>query len=107
AAKFTPSGGTITLAVQRDERNVIIEVRDTGIGVHPSFLHRVFERFWQADSTSTRIHSGLGLGLALVRHIVEVHGGEAKALSDGDGKGSTFVIQLPALVSNAAASPVV
>jgi len=67
----------------------------------------VFERFWQADSTSTRIHSGLGLGLALVRHIVEVHGGAVKALSDGDGQGSTFVIQLPALVSHAAASRVV
>ena len=107
AAKFTPSGGTITLAVRRDERSVTIEVKDTGIGIHPSFLHRVFERFWQADSTTTRIHSGLGLGLALVRHIVEVHGGAVKALSDGDGKGSTFVIQLPALVSTAAASTVV
>jgi signal transduction histidine kinase len=67
----------------------------------------VFERFWQADSTTTRIHSGLGLGLALVRHIVEVHGGEVEARSDGEGKGSSFVIQLPAVVSNAAAPTVV
>src|SRR5207247_5084574 len=105
AAKFTPSGGTIMLAVRRDERSVTIEVKDTGIGIHPSFLHRVFERFWQADSTTTRIHSGLGLGLALVRHIVEVHGGEVEARSDGEGRGSTFVIRLPGRASTTAAAP--
>src|SRR5436190_24229100 len=65
------------------------------IGIHPSYLHRVFERFWQADGSSTRIHSGLGLGLALVRHIVEVHGGEVEARSEGEGRGSTFLIRLP------------
>src|SRR5207247_2770206 len=107
AAKFTPSGGTIMLAVRRDERSVTIEVKDTGIGIHPSFLHRVFERFWQADSTSTRVHTGLGLGLALVRHIVEVHGGEVEARSEGEGQGSTFLIRLPARASHATAPELV
>jgi PAS domain S-box-containing protein len=102
AAKFTGPGGTMTLRLRRTGPTVTIEVSDTGIGIHPSFLHRVFERFWQADSTSTRIHSGLGLGLALVRHIVEVHGGDVEARSAGEGCGSTFVIRLPARISNAA-----
>jgi PAS domain S-box-containing protein len=102
AAKFTPTGGTITLGVKSTATGITIEVSDTGIGIHPSFLHRVFERFWQADSTSTRIHSGLGLGLALVRHIVEVHGGDVEARSEGEGLGSTFAIRLPVRASNAA-----
>jgi PAS domain S-box-containing protein len=101
AAKFTPPGGTITLGVRRSGPVAIVEVSDTGIGIHPSFLHRVFERFWQADSTSTRVHTGLGLGLALVRHLVEVHGGDVEARSAGEGHGSTFMIRLPARATDA------
>lgn len=78
---------------------VLIEVRDTGIGIAAASLRRVFERFWQADSTSTRTHGGLGLGLALVRHIVEVHGGEVQATSPGEGCGATFVVRLPVRAS--------
>jgi PAS domain S-box-containing protein len=107
AAKFTPPGGTITVSVRRSGPLVLLEVIDTGIGIHPSFLHRVFERFWQVDSTSTRVHTGLGLGLALVRHIVEVHGGDVEARSGGEGQGSTFVIRLPARVTDPATIAVV
>jgi PAS domain S-box-containing protein len=103
AAKFTGAGGTMALRLRRTGPTFTIEVSDTGIGIHPSFLHRVFERFWQVDSTSTRIHSGLGLGLALVRHIVEVHGGDVEARSAGEGRGSTFVVRLPARIPNTAA----
>ena len=96
AAKFTPAGGTITLRVRRDAASVVIEVSDTGIGIAPELLTRVFDRFWQADGSTTRVHGGLGLGLALVRHLVELHGGEVGAHSDGNGRGSTFMVRLPA-----------
>jgi len=95
AIKFTPSGGRVSLSVRTADHMAVIDVTDTGIGIAPEFLPRLFERFWQADSTSTRVHGGLGLGLALARHIVEIHGGEVKGFSQGEGKGSTFVIQLP------------
>jgi CheY-like chemotaxis protein len=74
---------------------VFIEVSDTGIGIAPELLPRVFDRFWQADGSTTRVHGGLGLGLALVRHLVELHGGDVSAMSDGDGRGSRFVVRLP------------
>jgi PAS domain S-box-containing protein len=96
AAKFTPAGGTITLRVAREASHVVVEVADTGIGIAPDLLPRVFDRFWQADGSTTRVHGGLGLGLALVRHLVELHGGEVSARSGGDGHGSTFTVQLPA-----------
>ena len=96
AIKFTPSGGSVMLTVRSSDALVTIDVSDTGIGISPPSLPRVFERFWQADSTSTRSHSGLGLGLALVRHIVELHGGEVRAQSEGQGQGSTFSVILPA-----------
>jgi PAS domain S-box-containing protein len=105
AAKFTPAGGRVTLTVRPSASTVAIEVTDTGMGISPGFLHRVFERFWQADSTSTRTHGGLGLGLALVRHIVEVHGGEVEARSAGQGQGSTFVVRLPLRAPDRSASP--
>lgn len=95
AAKFTPAGGTIALVVRRDGPRVIIEVRDNGIGIAPDLLPRVFDRFWQADGSTTRVHGGLGLGLALVRHLVELHGGEVSAMSAGEGRGSTFIVSLP------------
>jgi CheY-like chemotaxis protein len=98
AAKFTPAGGTVTLMVRQSASHVTIEVRDTGIGIAADFQPYLFDRFSQADSTTTRVHRGLGLGLALVRHIVEIHGGEVEARSAGEGTGSTFVVRLPAQV---------
>jgi signal transduction histidine kinase/integral membrane sensor domain MASE1 len=104
AIKFTPAGGSVALAIRPLEGSVVIEVSDTGIGIVPASLPRVFERFWQADSTSTRSHSGLGLGLALVRHIVELHGGEVRAESDGPERGSRFTVTLPAATRPSALS---
>jgi PAS domain S-box-containing protein len=95
AAKFTPAGGVISLTVRASESFVSIEVTDTGMGIAAEFLPHVFQRFWQADSTTTRIHGGLGLGLALVRHLVELHGGGVSAASAGEGRGSTFTVTLP------------
>jgi PAS domain S-box-containing protein len=99
ATKFTPAGRTIALAVRASGSGVIIEVSDSGIGIAEEFLPHLFERFWQADATSSRAHGGLGLGLALVRHIVEAHGGEVQARSDGERSGSTFTVTLPARVA--------
>jgi len=96
SVKFTTAGGAIHLAVSRGATDVEIAVRDTGAGIAPDFLPHVFEAFRQADSSSTRRVGGLGLGLAIVRHIVEAHGGTVSARSDGVGRGSTFVIRLPA-----------
>jgi signal transduction histidine kinase/integral membrane sensor domain MASE1/CheY-like chemotaxis protein len=95
AIKFTPAGGTVSLVARPANGNAIVEVSDTGIGIPAEFLPRLFERFWQADSTSTRVHGGLGLGLALVRHLIEIHGGDVEARSAGEGRGSTFVVSLP------------
>lgn len=98
AAKFTPDGGWIEVLAARDRDVVRIEVSDNGVGIDPAFLPFVFDRFRQADSSSTRLHSGLGLGLAIVRHLVELHGGSVEAQSAGPGRGSRFIIRLPANV---------
>jgi PAS domain S-box-containing protein len=95
AVKFTNSGGTVSVTVRPDGRCVRAEVRDTGIGIAPEILPFVFDRFTQADSSTTRSQSGLGLGLAIVRHLVEMHGGNVSAESAGLGSGSTFRIELP------------
>jgi PAS domain S-box-containing protein len=95
AVKFTPSGGRIDVALRRVWGEAEIEVRDSGQGIAPEFLPFVFERFRQADASSTRRHGGLGLGLALVRHIVELHGGTIVVESAGAGQGSVFRIRLP------------
>ena len=95
AIKFTPAGGRVSLAVRRDDGNVLITVSDTGEGMPPTLLPYVFDRFTQGDGSLTRPHGGLGLGLSIVRHIVELHGGEVRAHSDGPGKGSAFVVTLP------------
>lgn len=95
AAKFTSAGGRIEVSMKRRDGCVLISVQDTGIGVEPEFLPRVFDRFQQADSTHVRRHPGLGLGLAIVRHIVEMHGGTVQAESAGPGRGATFIVQLP------------
>ena len=95
AVKFTPDGGKIDIGLGRSGSNVLIEVRDTGQGINPQFLPYVFERFKQADSTYTRRIGGLGLGLAIVRHLVELHGGTVTAYSEGKDRGSVFTITLP------------
>ena len=96
AIKFTPTDGVIDLAARRHGSDVEIVVRDTGIGIHPEFVPYVFERFRQADVGSRRRYGGLGLGLAIVRHLVELHGGSVRAESAGEGLGATFRIVLPA-----------
>jgi PAS domain S-box-containing protein/excisionase family DNA binding protein len=99
--KFTAATGRIELQLVRapDAREAQIIVKDTGIGISPDFLPHVFDRFRQADSTSTRNYGGLGLGLALVRHMVEMHGGHVRADSAGTGMGATFTVQLPVIAS--------
>ena len=95
AIKFTPAGGAVTIALASRGGQAHLEVRDTGKGISPEFLPYVWERFRQADSSTSREHGGLGLGLAVVRHLVELHGGTVRALSDGQDRGSTFVVELP------------
>jgi signal transduction histidine kinase/ActR/RegA family two-component response regulator len=93
--KFTEKGGRVQVHLQRINSHIEIAVGDTGRGIDPDLLPFVFDRFRQADSSSTRAHGGLGLGLALVKHLVELHGGTVVAQSDGDGKGATFIVKLP------------
>lgn len=95
AVKFTPSGGRIQISLQQERDAVQLRISDTGQGIEPEFLPFVFDRFSQADSSYTRRHGGLGLGLAIVRHLVEMHGGSVRAESGGAGQGATFIITLP------------
>jgi signal transduction histidine kinase len=95
AVKFTPEGGKIEVAVATAAHHAQIQVRDTGIGLAPEFLPFVFDRFRQADPSITRTHAGLGLGLSICKHLVELHGGTIRAESEGLGKGATFTIRLP------------
>jgi PAS domain S-box-containing protein len=95
AVKFTPAGGRIDAILRREEHQAHIAIRDTGQGIDPTFLPFVFERFRQADSTATRQHGGLGIGLSIVRYLVQMHGGTASASSEGSGKGSTFEVRIP------------
>ncbi len=97
AIKFTPKGGQVEIRLGRTDAQVEIEVIDSGQGISSEFLPFVFDRFRQADSTSARQHGGLGLGLAIVRHLVEIHGGTTQALSGGEGQGATFIVRLPVL----------
>ena len=96
AVKFTPDGGIVEVKIERRERSVEIVVADSGQGISPEFLPFVFERFRQADGTTTRKYGGLGLGLSIVRYFVEMHGGSIRAASDGAGCGTTFTVVLPA-----------
>jgi signal transduction histidine kinase len=116
AIKFTPPSGRVEITLSEDGEpgaaggamlsgpspihSVSIVVRDTGIGISKEFLPFVFDRFRQADSTSTRNYGGLGLGLAIVRHLVELHGGSVWAESPGEGLGSTFGVRLPIINNN-------
>src|SRR5215211_1598401 len=95
AVKFTPYGGKISTRVEQDGSDARVTVKDTGQGIDSDFLPRVFDRFRQADSSTTRSFGGLGLGLAIVRHLVELHGGTVSAQSDGVGKGATFSVKFP------------
>ena len=95
AIKFTPEGGKAEVSLRRVDSNVELSVSDNGSGISSDFLPHVFERFRQADSSTTRTHGGLGLGLAIVRHLVELHGGSVVAESEGPGKGSRFTVLLP------------
>jgi signal transduction histidine kinase/DNA-binding response OmpR family regulator len=93
--KFTPSGGRVVVQTRRLDGVVEIGVRDTGQGIAPGFLPHLFEPFRQASAGSTRSHGGLGIGLAIVRHLVELHGGSVRAESEGEGRGATFVLRFP------------
>ncbi|HYP28511.1 MAG TPA: ATP-binding protein [Blastocatellia bacterium] len=95
AVKFTPDEGRIEVRVTRENSHARVVVKDTGQGINPEFLPYVFDRFLQADGSYTRRHGGLGLGLALVRHLVEMHGGNVKAESEGEGLGAVFTVTLP------------
>jgi CheY-like chemotaxis protein len=98
AVKFTPRDGQVQVRVERANSRINIVVSDTGVGIAPEFLPHVFERFRQADAGTTRTHGGLGLGLAITRHLVELHGGTIEAVSDGLGKGTTFRVSLPVMI---------
>jgi len=97
AAKYTEKGGHIGLTVEREGEDAVLRVRDTGVGIAPEMLPHVFEMFTQADRSLDRSQGGLGIGLTLVRHLVEMHGGQVQAASDGLGEGSEFVVRMPVL----------
>ncbi len=105
AVKFTPEQGRVQLQLQRINSHVEIIVSDTGHGIAPDMLPFVFDRFRQSDSSSTRTHGGLGLGLALVKHLVELHGGTVVAQSAGEGQGATFIVTLPLAIADIPAGP--
>ena len=95
AIKFTPRGGSVTVTLRRSDGAAEIVVADTGRGIPAEFLPHVFDRFRQGDASTTRLHGGLGLGLAIVRHLTELHGGAVEARSDGPDRGASFVIRIP------------
>jgi PAS domain S-box-containing protein len=99
AVKFTPKGGKVQVVLERKNSHVEVNIADTGVGIKPEFLPHVFERFRQSDSSSTRQHGGLGLGLAIAKQIVELHGGSLAVSSDGEGKGATFRVQFPVAIA--------
>lgn len=99
ALKFTPKGGRIDVTLDQTEDLAHLRIRDTGVGIDASFLPRIFNRLTQEDSSSTRRHAGLGLGLAIVRHLVDAHGGAVRAESPGPGRGATFHLTLPLMKS--------
>jgi PAS domain S-box-containing protein len=104
AVKFTPAGGTITIRVEHHGPLLHLTVSDSGQGIDPEYLPRVFEPFSQEDATTTRLHEGIGLGLSIVRALVELHGGRIRASSDGSGKGATFTVELPVMESSPAST---
>jgi signal transduction histidine kinase len=97
AIKFTSENGEIEISLQKVGSVLELKVRDNGIGIDKKFLPHVFEKFRQADSTTTRTYGGLGLGLTLVKQLIELHGGTVSAQSDGEGQGAVFTVNLPIL----------
>jgi CheY-like chemotaxis protein len=95
AIKFTPKGGRVQIILERVNSHIEIQVTDTGRGIHSEFLPFIFDRFSQADSVTTRSHGGLGMGLAIAKAIMELHGGTIMAASEGVGKGATFTVSIP------------
>ncbi|MBM0742929.1 HAMP domain-containing histidine kinase [Phormidium sp. CLA17] len=95
AVKFTPENGQIYISLERSQSYIELVMNDTGKGIDPEFAPFAFDRFRQADGSATRNYNGLGLGLAIVRHLVELHGGTVQVNSEGEGKGSTFIVKLP------------
>jgi signal transduction histidine kinase len=93
--KFTPEGGQVSIRLERIDSGVQITVSDTGIGIHPDFLPYVFDRFTQAEVPSLHTPGGVGIGLTIARHLVELHGGAIEVASEGEGKGTTFTVRLP------------
>jgi signal transduction histidine kinase/ActR/RegA family two-component response regulator len=106
AIKFTPRGGQVEIRLREVGANAVLQVNDSGIGIRPDFLPYVFDRFRQAESTLTRSHGGLGLGLSIVRHLVELHGGTVEVESAGEGQGSSFAVRLPLRAELAEGAPV-
>jgi signal transduction histidine kinase/DNA-binding response OmpR family regulator len=99
AVKFTPEGGTVRVEVKEKKEHVRVAITDSGSGITPEFLPYIFDRFRQADGSTTRMHGGLGLGLSIVKHLVQLHGGTVEVTSEGRDKGSTFIVTLP-LIAN-------
>jgi signal transduction histidine kinase len=95
AVKFASAKGRVVVTVRRDDTNIVVQVDDDGAGIEPDFLPHLFERFRQADGSVTRRHTGLGLGLAITRHLVQLHGGTVTASSAGEGRGTSFVVHIP------------
>ncbi|AKF10488.1 ATP-binding protein [Sandaracinus amylolyticus] len=95
ALKFTPSGGRVRVALRREDERAVLDVIDTGEGIDPAFLPHVFDRFRQQDASSTRVHGGMGIGLAITRQLIELHGGRVRAESAGRGRGARFEVSLP------------
>jgi PAS domain S-box-containing protein len=95
AIKFTPKGGKVDIVLERVNSHLEVTISDTGIGISPEHLPIIFERFRQVDSSSTRVHGGLGLGLSIVKQLIELHGGTIRAKSAGEGRGSTFILTFP------------
>jgi CheY-like chemotaxis protein len=97
SVKFTPKAGRIDVSLRAEGADAVLRVTDSGMGIAPELLPHVFERFRQGTSSASRAHGGLGIGLALVRHLAELHGGTASAASEGEGRGSTFTVRIPML----------
>jgi signal transduction histidine kinase len=100
AIKYTPEGGSIWVKVVQEGADIVFRVEDTGIGIAPEMLPRIFELFTQERAASDLVPGGLGVGLAMVREIAELHGGTVQARSAGEGKGSEFTVRLPAIAPN-------